>query len=399
MILHPWAPETVHDPYAVFAWLREHSPVHHDERLNARLVTRYHDVARLLRDPRMSNDRIDAQLTRHSPELLAEMRPLTDHLRHWTLLMDPPAHTRLRRLFSKAFTPAVVEMMRDRVQGVVEALLAPALRDGGMELMHDFAYPLPVTVIAEVLGAGKEHLESFKRWSHDIATCLATNFRDVEIMKRAGASVEALTAFFEGLIADRRARPRDDLIGALVAAEERGDVLSQAELVATCALLLIPGHHTTMNAIGNGALALLRYPGALAALRARPEIIRTAVEELLRFDPPVQALPRRVLEPVEIAGERIDEGEIVFLVFASANHDPDQFEQPERLLLERADNKHLAFGGGSHACIGAPLARLQLQTAFAAFVDRMPGLALDEPALEWQPGTSLRGLKQLHVRF
>ena len=346
----------------------------------------------------MSNDRIDAQLARHSPELLAAMRPLTDHLRNWTLLMDPPEHTRLRRLFSKAFTPAVVEAMRGRVARVVDALLAPAVRAGGMELMHDFAYPLPVTVIAEVLGAGQEHLESFKRWSHDIATCLATNFRDVEIMSRARASVEALTAFFEGMIADRRLRPRDDLIGALVAAEERGDVLSQAELVATCALLLIPGHHTTMNAIGNGTLALLRYPGALATLRERPELIRTAVEELLRFDPPVQALPRRVLESIEIAGEHVEAGEIVFLVFASANHDSDQFEEPERLRLGRAENKHLAFGGGGHACIGAPLARLQLQLAFTAFVERLPGLALDEPVLAWQPGTSLRGLKQLRVR-
>ena len=397
--LHPWSAETVHDPYAVFAWLREHAPVQWDEQLRAFLVTRHEDVYRLLRDRRLSHDRLDVQLARHTPEIRAAVRPLTEHLRNWTLLMDPPRHTRLRGLFSKAFTPRLVEGMRAHVQGVVDDLLAPLIAQGRMELIHDFAYLLPVTVIAELIGAGRDNLDDFKRWSHAIATCLATNFRDLAIIAEAQAAVEELTVFFSALIAERRREPSDDILSALVAAEVDGEVLSEAELVATCALLLIPGHHTTMNAIGNGMLTLLRHPDALAALRAEPAMLNSAIEELLRFDSPVQALPRRLLEPVEIAGQTIDAGQIVFLVFASANHDPARFDAPGRLRITRGNNQHLSFGGGGHACIGAPLARLQLQIAFKALVERLPGLRLAGTPIEWQPGTSLRGLKRLDLSF
>jgi cytochrome P450 len=267
--------------------------------------------------------------------------------------------------------------------------------------MEQFAYPLPVIVICEMLGVPVEDHERFKGWGLDIARGLDAILLpvDSEVAQRSMASRRALAEYFRGLIAERRASPRGDLLSALIAAEEAGDKLSEEELLATCILLLVAGHETTVNLIGNGTLALLRHPAELRRLRERPEIIGSAVEELLRYDGPVQRTARIPSADVTIGGRKITKGELVLPFIGAADRDPAQFADPDRLDLTRADNRHLAFGWGIHFCLGAPLARVEGQIAISALVQRLPKLALGTEKPEYRQSLTLRGLKALPVSF
>jgi cytochrome P450 len=389
---NPMDPEFLADPYPTYHRLRAEDPVH-ESPLGFWVLTRYADVVAALRDPRLVKEPI-------APFIAARFGiPVPVGMGLSMLDRDPPDHTRLRGLVSKAFTPRVVEGLRPRIQQVVDGLLAQAEARGGMDLIAEFAYPIPVVVICEMLGVPVADHERFKGWSLDVARGLDAILLppDSEVGARSGASRRALADYFRGLIAERRRAPRDDLLSALIAAEEAGDTLGEEELLATCILLLIAGHETTVNLIGNGTYALLRHPDELHRLRENPGLIGTAVEELLRWDGPVQRTARIPSEDVTIDGRTIRAGEMVMPFIGAADRDPAQFRDPDRLDLARADNRHVAFGLGIHFCLGAPLARLEGQLAIGALVRRLPKLALATDTPDWRPSLTLRGLASLPV--
>ncbi len=313
------------------------------------------------------------------------------------LVADPPDHTRLRTLVQKAFTPRMVERLRPRIETLVEEALNAAGERGGMDLVADLAYPLPVTVIAELLGVPVEDRAAFRRWSDALVGALDP----VAPANRRGAVLaarDALHAYLRQVIAERRADPRDDLISRLVEAEEQGDRLSGPELLAMGVLLLVAGHETTVNLISNGVNALLNHPDQLARLHREPELIEPAVEELLRYDSPVQLTGRVALEALELGGQRVEPGQMVTLMLGAANRDPRVFADPGRLDLGRDPNPHLAFGRGIHFCLGAPLARLEGQIAIGALIRRFPGLRL-AGVPERRPTVTLRGFVSLPLAW
>jgi hypothetical protein len=313
------------------------------------------------------------------------------------LTSDPPQHTRLRKLVSKAFTARAVEDLRPRIAGIVAGLLAEIRRRGKADLVASLAYPLPVIVIAEMLGVPPEERERFKRWSDDVAATLSGPFASAEAIDRGATAVQELASYLREIIAQRRRQPRADLISALIAAEEQGQVLSEDEILSTSMLLLIAGNETTTNLIGNGVLALLRHPDQLQRLRDDPSLIRSAVEELLRYAGPVQGTARVATEDVEIGGRRIAAGQLVFALLAAANRDPAQFANPDHLDIGRQPNPHVAFGDGIHFCLGAPLARAEAQEAISGLLQQFPALALDgEP--EWGGTFVIRGVRSLPIR-
>ena len=390
---NPMDPAFVADPYPTYDRLRREDPVHHSP-LGFWVLTRYDDVVSVLRDARFAKEAIAAFVA-------ARFGVPTPGLGLSMLDRDPPDHTRLRGLVSKAFTPRVVERLRPHIQQIVDGLLDRAAGAGAMDLIEEFAYPIPVNVICEMMGVPVEDHERFKGWGLDIARGLDSVMLppESEVPRRSVAARRALSEYFHGLIAERRAAPRDDLLSGLIAAEEAGDTLSEDELLASCILLLVAGHETTVNLIGNGTLALLRHPGELRRLRESPALIGTAVEELLRYDGPVQRTARIPGEDVTIAGHKIEKGEMVMPFIGAADRDPAQFPDPNRLNITRADNRHIAFGWGIHFCLGAPLARVEGQIAINTLVQRFPGLTLatDEP--EYRQSLTLRGLQTLPVRF
>ena len=391
---NPMDPEFLADPYPTYRRLRTEDPVHHSP-LDFWVLTRYEDVVAVLRDPRFIKEPLVAFVAARFGAAVPPGVGVS------MLDRDPPDHTRLRSLVSKAFTPRVVEGLRPRIQAIVDSLITRAEAAGSMDLIEELAYPLPVNVICEMLGVPVEDHERFKGWSLDIARGLDSILLppESEVPRRSGAARHAMGDYFRGLVAERRASPHGDLLSALIAAEEAGDKLSEDELLATCILLLIAGHETTVNLIGNGTLALLRHPGELRRLRETPGLIVSAVEELLRYDGPVQRTARIPSTDVTIGGRTIGKGEMVMPFIGAADRDPAQFADPDRLDLARADNRHIAFGWGMHFCLGAPLARVEGQIAIDALVRRLPKLELvtDEP--EYRESLTLRGLKTLQVRF
>jgi cytochrome P450 PksS len=311
---------------------------------------------------------------------------------------DPPDHTRLRALVHQAFTPKLVEGMRGRIQGLTDGLLDAAAGRGTMDLIRDFALPLPTTVISEILGVPAADRHKFRRWTNAVATASTSGWAKLRAIPHAMAFV----GYLRRLIAARRKAPRDDLVSALVKAEEAGDQLSGDELLSMLFLLLVAGHETTVNLIGNGTLALLTHADQWERLCAEPGLIKSAVEELLRYDSPVEAATERyAMEEVTIAGVAIPRGALTFAVIASANRDDRQFDRPDDLDLAREPNRHLSFGQGFHYCLGAPLARLEGQIALATLARRLPDLRLAVPrsSLRWRPGLVLRGMLSLPVAF
>lgn len=387
------------DPYPTYARLRDEMPVAPvvlPDRRRAWLVTRYDDVLAALKDPRLVKDRrvaLTAEQVRREPWMPAMVRPLTRNM----LDLDGADHLRLRGLVHKAFTPRLVERMRDRVQALADARLEAALARGAMDVIADYAEPIPTAIIADMLAVPAGDQGRFRRWSSGIVQATASRWG----MLPALPHLYFFLRYIRRLIADRRRALGDDLLSALVAAEESGDQMSEDELVAMVFLLLVAGHETTVNLIGNGTLALLEHPEAYARLRAEPELVRTGVEELLRYYSPVEmATERFAREAVEVAGVTIPRGALVLAVLASANRDPRQFPDADTLDLAREPNRHVAFGHGVHYCLGAPLARLEGQIAIGSLVARFGALRLAVPRdrLRWRPGLVVRGLARLPVR-
>src|SRR5438128_11557073 len=390
---NPMDAEFIANPYPTYHRLRAEEPVDHLAR-RFWVLTRYEVVLVALRDPRVAKEAIAAFVA-------ARLGFAPPGIGLSMLDRDPPDHTRLRGLVSKAFTPRVVEVLRPHIQRIVDGLLDRVETAGSMDLIEDFAYPLPVIVICELLGVPVEDRDRFKQWGLDIARGLDAIWLppDSEVAARSMASRHALSDYFRALIAERRASPRGDMLSALIAAEEAGDTLSENELMATCILLLVAGHETTVNLIGNGTLALLRHPDELRRLRENPALIGSTVEELLRYDGPVQRTARIPSAAVTIGGLTIEAGEMVMPFIGAADRDPAHFPDPDRLDIARSDNRHIGFGLGIHFCLGAPLARLEGQIAINTLVQRLPKLALATEHPEYRQSLTLRGLKSLPVAF
>lgn len=394
ILFNPMDPEFVADPYPMYHRLRAEDPVHHSP-LGFWVLTRYPDVLAMLRDPRLIKEPIAAFVAARFGVAVPPGLGLS------MLDRDPPDHTRLRGLVSKAFTPRALERLRPEIQQIVEGLLDDARDRGSMDLIEEFAYPLPVRVICEMLGVPVKDHERFKAWGLDIARGLDAIMLppDSPVGQRSVSGRRALAEYFRELIAERRAAPRDDMLSALIAAEEAGDKLNEEELLATCILLLVAGHETTVNLIGNGTLALLRHPAELQKVRDNPDLIGSAVEELLRFDGPVQRTARIPSEDITIGGQTIGKGEMVMPFLGAADRDPTQFPDPDRLDITRSDNRHIAFGMGIHFCLGAPLARMEGQIAINTLLARLPRLTLATDQPRFRQSLTLRGLEALPVSF
>jgi cytochrome P450 len=384
---NPFLPEVRANPYPLYHELRETDPFQWNETISSWTLTRYKDVAEVLRDNRFSADRTRAD--RSSP------LPSGREFQRSMLALDPPDHTRLRTLVTKAFTPRSIEKLRPRIEAIVDQLLDAAEERGRLDVITDLAYPVPVTVIAEMLGIPPDGYETFKEWSATLAASLDPMISS-ERREAAFDARDALFEYLQPIIAERRREPTDDLISGLVAAEERGDMFSEREVQVMINLLLIAGHETTVNLIGNGVQALLRNPDQLERLRRHPELIGSAVEELLRYDSPVQLTGRVVVEEMEMAGHQLHPGHFMITILGAANRDPQQFPDPNRLDIARSPNHHFSFGRGIHFCLGAPLARIEGQAAIGALVRRFGALRLDgEPVQRDQ--VTLRGLESLPV--
>ncbi len=382
------------DPYPLYRQMREEAPVHFDGW--AWNLTRHADVLFAFSDPRFSSDRFGTP-DWLEPDYAREVAPLYKITNLFLLFMDPPDHTRLRGLVAQAFSAKMVEGMRPKIQQAVDDLLDKVAPSGGMDIIADLANPLPGIVIAEMLGVPKADQPRFKEWANAYARFLGTLGDNPDLRDAANRAVIELSDYIREVAQQRRVEPRDDLITALVQAEDEGERLSHDELVATCFLLLFAGNETTTNLIGNGVLTLLRNPNALALLHEQPTLIRTAIEEFLRWESPVQFTDRAVIEDVEIGGEQIYAGQSVRTILGAANRDPAQFEHPETFDITRRPNRHIAFAHGIHFCLGAPLARAEGQIAINSLVQRFPTLAPADDRVEWQRNHVFRALKTLPV--
>ncbi|MER6223338.1 cytochrome P450 [Streptomyces sp900105755] len=393
----PWDPDFLADPYPAYAELRARGRVQYFEPTDQWLVPHHADVSALLRDRRLGR----TYQHRFGHEEFGRSAPAPEHEPfhtlndHGMLDLEPPDHTRIRRLVSKAFTPRTVERLKPYVTRLAGELVDGLVRSGGGDLLADVAEPLPVAVIAEMLGIPEADRAPLRPWSADICGMYELNPSEETAAKAVRASVE-FSDYLRELIAERRKEPGDDLISGLVEAHDEGDRLTEQEMISTAVLLLNAGHEATVNATVNGWYALFRNPAQLAALRADHSLVPTAIEELMRYDTPLQLFERWVLDEIEIDGTTIPRGAEIAMLFGSANHDPDVFHRPEELDLTRRDNPHISFSAGIHYCIGAPLARLELAASMTALLERAPTLTLAaEP--KRKPNFVIRGLEGLSV--
>jgi cytochrome P450 len=387
----------VADPYPAYAELRERTPVRYDEATDHWLVARYEDVNALLRDRRLGRTYLHraTHAEMGHPDPPAWHDPFWDLINAGILDMEPPDHTRVRRLVVKAFTPRFVEGLRPRVQAIMDELIDAVAGGGEFDLLT-VAEPLPVTVIAEMLGVPETDRRHLRPWSADICKMYELN-PSLEMQRDAVRASVEFGEYLRGLARERKVDPGDDLISRLTAVVDEGEHLSEDELVGTCVLLLNAGHEATVNSTLLGWWALFRHPDKLKELREDRSLLPSAIEELLRFDTPLQMFERWVLEPIDVRGVEIPRGAELGLLFGSANRDPRVFDEPDALDLSRDPNPHLSFGAGSHFCLGAPLGRQELQISFATLMDRFPNLDLvEEP--HWKPNYIVRGLEGLLVR-
>jgi cytochrome P450 len=387
-------PEARRDPYPFYARMRREDPVHRSAQ-GIWYLTRYADVEAALSDLRLSNDR--DRMTRAYSALGGDLKAfsrLTDRLGRVMSNTDPPDHARLRRLANRAFTARRVEALRDGIQRIVDRLIDEAVAAGpAMDLIEAVASPLPLSVVCELFGIPPEDLPQVKTWFHRFG-------RLSEDIDKSEEAIEQYEEYLARLVRRRRADPGDDLISALVATQAQDDRLTDSELLSTCFVLITAGDETTTHLVGNGMLALLRHPDQLARLREDPMLIRTAVDELARYDTPTQAIVRVAAEDVEIGGRTLREGELAYLFLAATNRDPERFEDPDRLDLTRPGNRHLSFGNGPHFCLGGPLAKLQAEVAVGTLVRRLPHLGLaDDAVLDWRPNPLQRRLTALPLTY
>jgi cytochrome P450 len=401
-VFDPFDPGWASDPFPLYAELRERAPIHRND-MGFWVMARHADCLAVLRDRRASSDSMNmaeggapARVRRPIAEDnsmdagMVAMRPF--------LFRDPPDHTRLRGLVAKAFTPKVVESLREPTQRMVDDLLDAAIEAGDVDLLADFAYPLPVRVICDLLGVPVADQYRFKGWSEALARGMDPDFllSDEVIQARAEAVMQFAQYFFQ-LLAERRKSPGTDLLSRLVQVEDGGTVLSETEMLSTCILLLVAGHETTVNLIAGGTLALLRHPDQLERFRTDPGVHRSGIEEMLRYVSPVQLTVRTMTEACEFGGVELAAGDFVMLLIASGNHDEAQFDDAERFDITRTPNNHLGLGFGIHHCLGAPLARMETQVALSSLVRRAPDLALATDQVTYKSNVVLRGMEALPV--
>jgi cytochrome P450 len=389
-------PEVLANPYPLYHKLRSEDPVHWDRFLHTWVVTRYPDVLNVLHSFSADRTPTPEQLTAMG---LSGLNAIAKVMVKQMLFMDAPAHTRLRGLASVAFTPQKVRVLKGHIQEITDNLLDRVQARGEMDLIADFAAPMPAIVTAEMLGVPTEDHSDLKKWSADFAEMLGNFQHNPDRIPRVLESTNNLTNYFRDAIAKMREHPREGLIHSFMTAEMDGDRLSEEEIIANCVVTMVGGQETTTNLIGNGLLTLMRNPAQLARLRDDPNLISSGVEELLRYESPSQHTGRIAREDVEIGGKQIRKGQAVMAIMAAANRDPERFPQPDELILDRADNKHLAFGWSSHFCFGAPLARMEGQIAFETILRRLPNLEVVPGPLTWRTNSGLRGLTALPVRF
>jgi cytochrome P450 len=394
-LFNPLAPEFIRDPYPHYARLRATDPMHLTP-FGAFVASRHAEASVVLRDKRFGKDFVERTVRRYGPQVMEE--PVFRSMSHWMLQQDPPDHTRLRGLVVKAFTARRVEDMRPRIQHIVDETLDRVAAQGRMDLIEDFAFRLPVTIICDMLGIPEEHREVFYTSSRNGGRLLDPVPLSRAEIDEANTGNAAAQLYFQQLFELRRHSPGDDLTTQLVQAEEDGSKLSNEELTANIILLFGAGHETTVNLIGNGLLALYRNPDQLALLKANPALITNAIEEFLRYDSSVQLTGRVTLEDIDdLGGKKIPKGESVLCLLGSANRDPAVYpDRPDRLDITRPNVRPLSFGGGIHFCLGAQLARIEAEVAIATLLRRLPDLRLDDAENpEWRPTFVLRGLKRL----
>jgi len=389
-------PEVLANPYPLYQKLRSEDPVHWDRFLHAWVVTRYPDVINVLHSFSADRTPTPEQLTAMG---LAGLNPIAKVMVKQMLFMDAPAHTRLRGLASVAFTPQRVRVLREHIQEIADDLLDRVQTRGRMDIIADFAAPMPAIVTAEMLGVPTEDHVDLKIWSADFAEMLGNFQHNPDRIPRVLESTNKLVTYFQAAIGKMRERPREGLIHSFMMAEIDGDRLTEEEIIANCVVTMVGGQETTTNLIGNGLLTLLRNREQLEQLRGNPSLIPSAVEELLRYESPSQHTGRIAREDVQIGGKQIRKGQAVMAIMAAANRDPERFPNPDQLILDRSDNKHLAFGWSSHFCFGAPLARMEGQIAFETILRRLPNLAVVPGPLTWRDNSGLRGLTALPVTF
>jgi cytochrome P450 len=403
--LNPFIPEVIADPYPIYEHYRNNDPVHWGIASNPQLagtwyLFRYDDVMQVLESAQFGREPERVRDDGEGSPVPAAYRGFRSMVSNWMVFRDPPNHTRLRSLVSKAFSPRMVETLRPQIVDLADGLLDRVYSQGAMDLVEDFAFPLPVMVIGDLLGVNADDRPLFREWAlalqHASASRLTPSAQGYE---QAEQATQNFIEYFKRTIADRHTSPKSDLITALVKAHDEGDKLNDEEILATCIHLLTAGHETTINLIAKGTLALLRHPDALRQLRAHPEQIPAAIEELIRYDSPVQMVTRWAYTDLELGGKLIRRGDQVGLMLGSANRDPEQFIDPDVLKFDRQDYKHCGFGSGIHFCLGFALARAEAQIALNVLLNRLPNLQLAEQAVEWANNIVFHGPKHLQVTF
>jgi cytochrome P450 len=392
--------DILQNPYPTYTRLLEEGPLHYVDvgsKWAVWSVFSHAECSSIAKDPRCSAKRAQQLLLPLPLSRQAEFGELARMFSLWLIFMDPPEHTRLRKLLNKGFSPSAIEALRPRVEAIVDRMLKPLKPGAEIDLLSAFANPMPVGVISEMMGVPGALHGTFLEWSRAIALFRGSPNRTVEQARAAQDAMLHLTDYFRKTVAERKRHKGDDLISLLIDIEEEGEALTEEELYAQCIALIFAGHETTRNLIGNGMYTLLQYPEQTLELRDNPEVIRSAVEELLRYESPVQFTARVLKEDIEVCGQRIPKKWTILCMLGAANRDPKRFKDPNQLDLKRLNNQHLAFSAGPHACIGSQLARLEGQVAIQKLVQRFPKMKLSGPRPEWASTFGLRGLNSLNV--
>ena len=391
-------PEYFSDPYPLYRELRTNAPAYWSKKLNAWLLTRYDDVKSGLNDPKLnSSDRIASIMDRIDSSAKQEYNGLLKHMTNMMSFNDPPVHTRLRKLVGKAFTPNRINNLQPQIQTIVDELLDKVCKQSSFDLVDEFAFQLPAIVICEMLGIPREDRDKIRKWSNDIVGFVSAGAVTSESTAQAQQTVDEATSYLLALANDRRHNPCDDMLTALVEAEDQGDSLSKDEFVSMIVLLFFAGFETTEGLIGNSMLALFRNPSQFSLLKSHPELTENAVEEFMRYDNSVQRQSRVANEIIDSHGQLIKPGDYVILFIGAANRDPDHFSNPNKLDITRTGNKHIGFGHGIHFCIGGPLARMETHLAISSIIRRMPNIRLIEDKPEFENLLALRKLRTLEV--
>lgn len=387
------------NPHPTYARLQSESPVYFSDAWKSWLVLRYDDVMACYRDPRLSANRAGAFSALLPEPLRPVAEPIVRNLSSWALLVDPPSHTRLRALLNQAFTPRLVHSLVPRIEAVVDGLLAPLSANTDVDLVKALAEPLPVAVIGELLGVSRDAWPRLKTWSTHLVSFMGAARVTVELLQNAAQAVGELEAFFRSELEARQKTPQNDLLTNLLAAREQGSILSEQELLSTCCMALFGGHETTTNLIGNALFHLLQQPPDVLPTLRDPSKMSTAIEEIMRFESPVQRMGRIVTEDLTLRGQLIPKGQRLFLMLGAANRDPLQFASADRLILDRKDNRHVGFGFGAHYCVGAALGRQETSISLLRLLARFPSLRLLSAAPAWHPNATVRGPSSLFAHI